>query len=350
MVRSDVYAPLLLLIALLLAVPWYAEATTGVERLVSGLRLGLGVIFGSHTLRYDGKRHGLQVIGAGFPRTGTKSIESALSQQGHRIYDLRSVIENNHQNRWLKAAREWKQQNNTTELEALVLEMEKLGYTATLDTPCYLMAKPLSELRPDAKVLLSVRDNAEVWFRSFQFIVQLLDGIWFCRPWTWIIFGDLRVFLETIYSISMENYVFPPELNYPTHLARPLPWYEYPVKHVIQDYRDLWISHYNSYHDEFIKNSPPDKLLVFNVKQGWEPWVEFFDMDPNDPLLQHDFPYVNDRKTLQVVQTIREVVGVGFPIIVLLLVMLLAWLVLKGLRMINGMTSTLFVQKKMKQS
>ena len=92
---------------------------------------------------------GLQVIGGGFARTGTKSTEAALLKLGHKIYDTRSILECNHADRWVTAARELRE-GKYDEVKALLAEMEQRGYTATLDFPVNLFAKALAELRPAA--------------------------------------------------------------------------------------------------------------------------------------------------------------------------------------------------------
>ena len=92
---------------------------------------------------------GLQVIGGGFARTGTKSTEAALLRLGHKIYDTRSILECNHADRWVKAAQELRD-GNDDELNTLLDEMEQRGYTATLDFPVNLFAKALAELRSAA--------------------------------------------------------------------------------------------------------------------------------------------------------------------------------------------------------
>ena len=92
---------------------------------------------------------GLQVIGGGFARTGTKSTEAALLRLGHKIYDTRSILECNHADRWVKAAQELRD-GKDTEVRALLEEMEQRGYTATLDFPVNLFAKALAELRSAA--------------------------------------------------------------------------------------------------------------------------------------------------------------------------------------------------------
>ena len=92
---------------------------------------------------------GLQVIGGGFARTGTKSTEAALLKLGHKIYDTRSILECNHADRWVKAAQELRD-GQDQEIRALLEEMEQRGYTATLDFPVNLFAKALAELRSAA--------------------------------------------------------------------------------------------------------------------------------------------------------------------------------------------------------
>ena len=92
---------------------------------------------------------GLQVIGGGFARTGTKSTEAALLRLGHKIYDTRSILECQHADRWVKAARELRE-GKYDELRALLEEVEQRGYTATLDFPVNLFAKALAELKSAA--------------------------------------------------------------------------------------------------------------------------------------------------------------------------------------------------------
>ena len=92
---------------------------------------------------------GLQVIGGGFARTGTKSTEAALLRLGHKIYDTRSILECQHADRWVKAAQELRD-GQDQEIRALLEEMEQRGYTATLDFPVNLFAKALAELRSAA--------------------------------------------------------------------------------------------------------------------------------------------------------------------------------------------------------
>ena len=47
--------------------------------------------------------------------------------------------------------------------------------------------------------------------------------------------------------------------------------------------------------EEVVASVPADKLLVFDVQQGWRPLCEFLDIDP--PAVP--FPRVNEREVLE---------------------------------------------------
>ena len=47
---------------------------------------------------------------------------------------------------------------------------------------------------------------------------------------------------------------------------------------------------FNAWHKEVIEKCPKDKLLVFDVKEGWEPLCKFL----NKPIPDVPFPNTND--------------------------------------------------------
>lgn len=304
------------------------------------------------------KYHGLTVLGAGFPRTGTKSIEAALGHPSleHKIYDTRSVLEHQHGQRWVEAARGWKlQNNNLTALAGLVQEIEYAGYTATLDMPLFFFAEPLAELRPQAKVLLSVRDSPEQWFDSFSFINTIFSPLMYCRPFIWFM-PDLSFNFPVIdlvlgiQTISLRDN--------PSYVTRIFPWYDaihsYPMSS--KTVRQEWIQAYQGFVHEIetsttirgistiggaaaaadnaaaadqtndaeiqtSANGKEDRLLIFNVKQGWEPLLDFLEINDSETrnmLLLEGFPHVNDRKVLSFVQRAIQVIGFAFPLWILI--------------------------------
>ena len=318
---------------LLLLVP-AADATTIVGKLLHATTFFLDIMQGQHNHRRRGAQQqpGLQVLGAGFPRTGTKSIEQALILLGHRIYDIRSVAENGHGDRWVQAAHDYATRNDTTVLEGLMLEMEQRGYTATLDFPLFLFALPMAQLRPESKVLLSVRDTPEVWYRSFCYINRLMATYWSARPWVWMS-PDFMSLYPPIHKdlLGIEQV----ELTYPQSMSRPLPWYEhvYPFgEDHVNFRRSEWIAAYTEHNQRIEDTLPSDRVLTFNAKQGWEPWIDFFNIANNATHLPADFPYVNERRVLELGVQVLDIIAIGFPLVVCVAL----FLAFKVLSWING--------------
>src|SRR5215468_7501411 len=107
----------------------------------------------------------LDVIGAGFGRTGTLSLKLALEQLGHGpCYHMFEVYEYpDDADVWLAAAR-----------GEVVDWDEVLGdYRSTVDWPGCTFWRELLDWSPEAKVILSVRD-AEGWYSSFAETVKLV--------------------------------------------------------------------------------------------------------------------------------------------------------------------------------
>ncbi|TDJ38265.1 MAG: sulfotransferase family protein, partial [Gammaproteobacteria bacterium] len=99
----------------------------------------------------------LQVIGAGFGRTGTLSLKYALEKLGFsKCYHMMEVFANdNHVSRWREAGR-----GEPIDWDALFT-----GYQAAVDWPsCNFWEAQLAQF-PEAKVLLSERDP-ERWYKS----------------------------------------------------------------------------------------------------------------------------------------------------------------------------------------
>jgi Sulfotransferase domain len=102
---------------------------------------------------------GLRIVGAGLGRTGTNSLKLALEQLlGGPCYHMAEVIDRPADVPiWLAAIRG--EQPDWNGFFA--------GYAATVDWPACAFWRELAEANPDATVLLSTRESAEVWWQSF---------------------------------------------------------------------------------------------------------------------------------------------------------------------------------------
>ena len=57
------------------------------------------------------------------------------------------------------------------------------------------------------------------------------------------------------------------------------------------------IKFFNDWHNLIVKTVPAEKLIIYNVEEGWEPLAKMLDMDvPEDP-----FPNINDGKTITLI-------------------------------------------------
>jgi len=216
----------------------------------------------------------LELIGAGYGRTGTDSTKEALNILGLRCYHMREVIGNpdnaQHVDFWRRVAdappgtaHDWSQ--------------VFAGYRAAVDNPASCVWRELMQAYPDARVLLTVHPGgAEAWYES------VMDTIYFTeRLWQW------RV-LEAVTPFARK---FGP-------MARKLIWQRF-HKGTMPD-RAAAVAEYHRHVAEVKAAVPAERLLVFSVAEGWAPLCAFLEL----PVPNQAFPRVNDRDAIK-----REIRG-----------------------------------------
>lgn len=202
----------------------------------------------------------LQIIGATLPRTGTMSLKIALEKLGFgKCYHMIEVIQNDHSKVW------------TEILESKHKNYEKVmgDFHSTVDAPGSIVWEELLSLNPNAKVILTVRDTPEAWFESCD--ATVINNIYPSRrslglKFNAVLMGKFRRLVELHDAILKK---------YPKNCSK-----------------DDFINYYNDYIAYVKEKCPSEKLLVFNVKEGWEPLCKFL----NVPVPNEDFPRVNDTK------------------------------------------------------
>jgi hypothetical protein len=113
---------------------------------------------------------GLKVIGVGYGRTGTYSLALALDALGFPTLHTQHLYENEAIfNQLAKDIFHNSIAKNETIMGTpnydLLLDS---GFTATMDLPFALYYSQIHELYPDCKFILTVRENSEVWFKSWN--------------------------------------------------------------------------------------------------------------------------------------------------------------------------------------
>ena len=182
---------------------------------------------------------GLKVIGAGFGRTGTASTKSALELLGfgpcHHMFEVNAS--NEQKSIWRAiaagASPDW--------------ERAFKGFNSCTDWPAAFYWRELSAVYPDAMVLLTLRD-AEGWYKSAR---------------------------NTIFN-SIDRTVDPASLGV-SLIAKQV------FDNRLDD-RDHAIAIYENHNATVKQTIAPDRLLVFDVREGWEPLCAFLGCDiPDTP-------------------------------------------------------------------
>lgn len=204
-------------------------------------------MLGKRTMNTDG----IKLIGAAFPRTGTMSVKHALETLGFgQCYHMHELFLNpGHVPIWDAAC-----DGNLPDWAKLLS-----GYTATLDTPACHYWKELSVAFPDAKVLLLRRDP-EAWYESmYSTTYPVIMG---SR-------GDVDPALQMIRRLFLGKY----------------------MGGRFED-RAFAVAMYRQYCENVIDEVPEDRLLIYEVSEGWEPLCRFLGLEiPSEP-----FPKKNTRE------------------------------------------------------
>lgn len=187
---------------------------------------------------------GLKVIGAGFGRTGTSSLKQSLEMLGfgpcHHMIEV--FMHPEQVPFWDRAA------------TAPIANWEEVfnAYQSSCDWPSCHFYKELADFYPQAKVILSVRDPKS-WYRSVDgTIMRHLKAAAEGKPG-----GPPGKFARIIINEkTFDN--------------------DFSEAHMIATYER---------HNEEVKRIiPPERLLVFEAKDGWEPLCDFLGVPmPNQP-------------------------------------------------------------------
>lgn len=224
----------------------------------------------------------LEVIGAGFGRTGTESLKEALEKLGFgRCDHMFELLKSTHRVEHLEAL----DRGEDVDFETLFD-----GFRSAVDFPYAMYYRELMAAYPDAKVVLSVRD-ADAWYDSA--IKTIFRGL-----------PPGAVGIARVAGVVNKN-------------ARGFPrWYRYVQSSLMDGFfegrrhdRDYMIDRFNSWNEEVKATVPADRLLVFEAVQGWEPLCEFLDV----PVPDEPFPRSNAADSFQNRMKLRNIAKIFMP-------------------------------------
>jgi hypothetical protein len=194
----------------------------------------------------------LKVIGAGLGRTGTLSLKFALEYLGfgpcHHMAEI-----------WANFTDEFPKWMRVIDGRA---DWEDVfdGYASAVDYPACTYWRELAAFYPDAKVLLSVRDPDD-WFKSAGATVFSEAMLGKLRE------GPLKAFLDSTVTCDFGD--------------------------KIAD-RDFMVDYFQRRTAAIKAELPPERLLVFEAKQGWEPLCAFLGV----PVPDVPYPRTNSREEM----------------------------------------------------
>jgi len=194
----------------------------------------------------------LQVIGAGFGRTGTHSLKIALEMLGFApCYHMVEVFTHpGHSEMWEAAAR-----GEKVDWEWLIGT-----YKAAVDWPSAYFWRELWKMNPDAKIILTERP-AEAWYKSFSStILEFMQR------------GDAGITDPILLAQRKMGRFLLNETLFAGHFEK---------DHVIDVYKKS--------NDAVRREVPKDKLLVFDAPEGWGPLCAFLGV----PVPETAYPLTN---------------------------------------------------------
>ena len=206
----------------------------------------------------------LKVIGAGLGRTGTMSLKLALEQLGfgpcHHMTELAKRPD-----RWPL----WEAFFAGDEVDwNRVFE----GFQSTVDAPSCFVYQELADSFPEAKVVLTVRDP-DRWFES---TLTTIAAPGYREKLAQTPIGRVTAGMTSYQVRKRAGSVSNSDAK------------------TLQD-RDAMIAGFEAHNAEVRAVIAPDRLLEFEVKQGWEPLCRFLDV----PVPDTSFPHANEQGNWQ---------------------------------------------------
>jgi hypothetical protein len=200
----------------------------------------------------------IEVIGAGFGRTGTLSLKLALEKLGFdKCYHMTEVFAHPEHIDW------WQQ---ATRGETIGWGSLYAGYRASVDWPSCNFWEIQLKHYPQAKVILSERDPKR-WYQSVMSTIypasvairEAADPA--MQPWADLVF-------ELIWDGTFHGRIEDEDHAIDVYLA----------------------------HNEYVrKQAPAEQLLVFDAAEGWAPLCGFLDR----PVPDEPYPRVNSTEEFQ---------------------------------------------------
>nr|XP_039258331.1 uncharacterized protein LOC120334882 [Styela clava] len=202
----------------------------------------------------------MKIICAGLQKTGTKSIAEALRILGYNVHDVYEQFFHEKE-LWDKILK------NTVTTEDYQQSLEDVD--AVMDWPAVAVWEQIMEAFPDAKVILTIRSSEDEWYESVKNQYEVGNQ-----------YAPKSELLMKIYQLLVGSVFRRFEKQTSVFLIACLGvqrFYGTPIEAFLR-------SRYRQ-HNLYVKSTcPSNKLLIYNVKDGWEPLCNFLNQEiPDKP-------------------------------------------------------------------
>lgn len=251
-------------------------------------------------------KESIEVVYAGFGRSGTKSLSQALKRLGYKTCHGTEMMSMKDTQGIFEALAEQR-------IDDALRLTEEADCNATLEVHSWWW-RAIRKLRPNAKFLVVIRDY-DPWERSCQQALQVMQPM-LRYPLRWLPMMDLST--RVMIAAAEESMGKGPDdaLEYLTN-----PTSEKSIKDRKQMY-DQFVQDGM----DFVKEEP-DRAILFHLKDGYAPLCEFLGINesecPDEP-----FPQLNTVWELRitiVIFMILEVSVFAVPVIIILFVAQKLW-------------------------
>lgn len=223
------------------------------------------------------KRPFIYCIGA---RCGSQSMLAALERFGYRVYSMPRVLPYySHLNSWYDHARGYR----AADIKALLG-----GCDAVTGQPCSYFPEDILAAYPDALVIINTREPA-AWYHSYQTFFATLTKL---RRFLWFS-PRIRAIYRLMKTMVFDGF-FSGRIDDKAFVMEKL----------------------ESLHARAAKLVPPERILVFDVTEGWKPLCDFLKVPaPDEP-----FPHLNRNESIVkkrvILAVLKDLVWLGLAVIV----------------------------------
>ncbi|KAI7883572.1 hypothetical protein K492DRAFT_235361 [Lichtheimia hyalospora FSU 10163] len=215
----------------------------------------------------------LQIIGAGYSRTGTLSLCQALETLGFKTHHGMSVITDSKQDPSVWSSSLQQQQQQYTDKTIVDWNQAYRNYDAAVDWPTCVFYKELMQYYPDSKVILVVR-SPESWYKSVQ--RTILPLVRLSRKFKDRMLPD---HVKQVRALWLQSFIYKNE-------QQKVPMDIQEVYRLLFDpvaMRQMYMDHI----EDVKRTVPSERLLVMTLgHDGWDPLCQFLGVP-----VPKDLPY-----------------------------------------------------------